>query len=233
MYFDRKVDETGFSKVLTPASLWPMLAEICADEQCQALADVLADPQQLGGERVIPSVSRNDRRYFDPAGAYWRGGIWMPKVYMAVKGLEKYGRYALADEIAEKIITQQYNTWKNFEPHSIWESYSPTEDKPSTNKRGTYVRKDFCGWSALGPISLFIENILGFRDVNALEKRIVWEPASGERNGIRNLKMGGKSFTLIAYPERGEAEISAGADFTLRLNGKDMFLTAGNHTVKL
>ena len=27
MYLDRKTDESGFCKVLTPASMWPMLAE--------------------------------------------------------------------------------------------------------------------------------------------------------------------------------------------------------------
>ncbi|MBQ9804840.1 MAG: hypothetical protein IJW35_08360 [Lentisphaeria bacterium] len=233
MYFDRKVDESGFSKVLTPASMWPMLAEICSDEQSKDLAAALADPNRLGGERVVPSVSRDDNRYFDPTGGYWRGGIWMPKVYMTVKGLEKYGHWKLADEIAEKIIRQQYNTWRNFEPHTIWECYSPTEDKPSTDKKGRYARQEFCGWSALGPISLFIENILGIREVNALKNRIVWTPRRTQRNGIKNLKMGGKNFSLIAYPDRNEAEISAEQQFTLCLNGKEISLPAGKSIVKL
>lgn len=233
MYFDRKVDESGFSKVLTPASMWPLLAEMCSPEQTAALADALADPQRLGGERVIPSVSRDDSRYFDPAGCYWRGGIWMPKVYMTVKGLEKYGCWELADEIAEKIIRQQYNTWRNFEPHTIWECYSPTEDKPSTNKKGCYVRQEFCGWSALGPISLFIENILGIREVNALANRIVWTPRKTQRNGVKRLKMGGAEFSLIAYPERNEAEVTAAHAFTLRINGRDLSLPAGKSIVKL
>ena len=232
LYLDRFIDESGFCKLLTPASLWPLLAEVAEPHQVKALADAVADPNRLGGTRPIPSVSRDDHR-FSPVGTYWRGGIWMPKVYMTVKGLEKNGQYALADEVARNMLLLQYRTWKDFEPHTIWECYSPTEDKPATNKIGGYSRPDFCGWSALGPISLFIENVLGIREVNALEKRIVWEPSSGKRNGIKNLKMGGKNFTLIAYPERGEAEISAAADFVLQLNGRNIPLTAGNHTVKL
>ena len=118
----------------------------------------------------------------------------MPKVYMTVKGLEKNGYKTLADEVARKMISLQYRTWKNFEPHTFWECYSPTEDKPATNKVGGLSRPDFCGWSALGPISMFIENILGIREVNAPENKIVWEPVSGKRNGIKNLKMGDGTF---------------------------------------
>ena len=232
MYLDRKVDESGFCKVLTPASMWPMLAEIADSGQADALAAALCDPTKLGGERPLPSVSRDDPR-FSPVGEYWRGGIWMPKVYMTVKGLEKYGRQPLADEIARKMISLQYRTWRDFDPHTIWECYSPTEDKPSTNKVNRYSRPDFCGWSALGPISLFIENILGVREINAPERRIAWEPRSAKRSGIRDLKMGGRSYTLIADPERREAEIIAAEAFTLRLDGRDLPLPAGRSVVPL
>ena len=155
----------------------------------------------------------------------------MPKVYMTVKGLEKYGRQTLADEIARKMIALQFRTWKNFEPHSIWECYSPTEDKPATNKVGGFSRPDFCGWSALGPISMFIENILGIREVDALKNRIVWEPAVKGRNGVKNLKMGDGTFTLIADPENGVAEVIASKEFSLVLNGRKIACKAGKQMV--
>ncbi len=232
LYLDRFIDESGFCKLLTPASLWPMLAEVADEKQVEALAKVISDPEKLGGERPIPSVSRDDKR-FSPVGSYWRGGIWMPKVYMTVKGLEKNGRQQLADEVARKMIALQYRTWKNFEPHTIWECYSPTEDKPATNKVNGWSRPDFCGWSALGPISMFIENVLGIREVNALTKRIVWEPGSSKVNGIRNLRMGKENFSLIAYPADGRAEVEASADFTLCLHGRDVFCKKGKNIVGL
>ena len=232
MYLDRKVDESGFCKVLTPASMWPMLAEIADREQVGALTEVLRDPRKLGGERPLPSVSRDDPR-FSPAGEYWRGGIWMPVVYMTVKGLEKYGERELADGIARRMIGQQYRTWREVEPHTIWECYSPTEDKPSTDKVGVFSRPDFCGWSALGPISLFIENVLGIRDVDARRKRIEWTPSSTRTSGIRNLKMGGRPFTLIARPGDGAAEVEAAEDFTLVLNGREIPCPAGKRVVRL
>ena len=88
---------------------------------------------------------------------------------MGIKGLENYGYTARADEAAEKILEQQYQTYKNVSPHTIWETYAPSSNAPST-EYGNIVRQDFCGWSALGPISLFIENVLGFHHVNAVDK---------------------------------------------------------------
>jgi len=66
-----------------------------------------------------------------------------------------------------------------------------------------------------------------------LESRIVWEPRSPRRNGVRNLKMGGKPFTLIADPEHRVAEVEAATAFTLRLNGRDLRLPAGRSIVPL
>ena len=232
LYLDRFIDESGFCSLLTPASLWPMLAEVADDHQVAALAKVIADPRKLGGERPIPSVSRDDHR-FSPLGAYWRGGIWMPKVYMTVKGLEKNNQQPLADDVARKMIAQQYRTWKNFEPHTIWECYSPTEDKPATDKVDRLSRPDFCGWSALGPISLFIENILGIREVDALNNRIVWEPSSPRTNGIKNLKMGKCNISLIAYPAENKAVVEASGDFTLCLNGREIHCQQGENVIQL
>ena len=41
-------------------------------------------------------------------------------------------------------------TYTDFEPHTIWEAYSPTEFKPASNEfeKGELSRPDFCGWSA-------------------------------------------------------------------------------------
>ena len=138
---------------------------------------------------------------------------------------------ARADEVARKMISLQYRTWKNFEPHSIWECYSPTEDKPATNKVGGLARPDFCGWSALGPISMFIENILGVREINVQEMKIVWEPSSLKTNGIRNLKMGKDTFSLIAYPADNKVEVDASSDFTLCLHEKNIICRRGKNMI--
>ena len=78
---------------------------------------------------------------------------------------------------------------------------------------------------------MFIENILGIREVNALENKIVWEPASGKRNGIKNLKMGKETFSLIADPEKGVVEVTASKDFTLVLFGREIICKKGKQMI--
>jgi hypothetical protein len=59
----------------------------------------------------------------------------------------------------------------------IWECYSPEEPKPSTRWDGFYYCKQkFTGWSAIGPLLLLVETILGmaFDGVNG---RINWKLA--------------------------------------------------------
>ena len=74
-----------------------------------------------------------------------------------------------AHQTAEGLLAQMNRTYRNYEPHSIWECYSPTADKPANGKKKPVVRKDFCGWSALGPISLFIENVIGIYEIEKTE----------------------------------------------------------------
>ncbi len=89
-------------------------------------------------------------------------------------------------------------TWKEYDPHTIWECYSPTECKPATNKQQQTVRKDFCGWSALGPVSLLIENIIGISGYDSDARSLTWNPGIPEgRLGIRNLNFGGSRIDLI------------------------------------
>jgi hypothetical protein len=77
------------------------------------------------------------------------------------------------------LVIRQNPTYQQYTPHTIWEAYNPELPMPSTGKDNEYlVRPDFCGWSALGPISMFIENVL--------------------RHGIRNLRLGELTVSIIA-----------------------------------
>lgn len=165
IYYDiNKTDPLLKDKVKTVASFWPMLALVPDAAQAEALLAHVNSPTSFGGFVDFPSVARDDPDFDNATGAYWRGGLWLPTAYMGIKGLENYGYTARADEAAEKILEQQYQTYKNVSPHTIWETYAPSSNAPST-EYGNIVRQDFCGWSALGPISLFIENVLGFHQI--------------------------------------------------------------------
>ncbi len=233
IYYDLDPETMEHLKVKTPASFWPMLAEVPTPEQAERMVKHVQDPNTFGGKRPWPSVARSDPAYTEPDGKYWRGGIWLPIAYMGTKALEKYGYYKEADENAEKLLAQMFRTYRDYNPNTIWECYSPTRDAPGKHKDGNrVVRPDFCGWSALGPIALFIENVLGFHVVNAVEKKIEWRLHQTARHGIRDLRFG-DIVTDIVYDGKGEITIKSNAAYTLVINGESRRISEGTTTITI
>lgn len=103
-----------------------------------------------------------------------------------------------------------------------------TEAKPSTNEHGKIARKDFCGWSALGPISLFIENVLGFNTIDAQKKEIHWRKHQPGLHGIRNLRFGDIIATILAKGK--SCTVESTAPYTLIVNGKKFEIKKGTNT---
>jgi len=219
-------------RVLTPASLWPLLAGIPSQEQAKRMLKYVREERYMGGIRPFTSVSRSDKDHDALTGNYWRGGIWLPVAYMGIKALEQYGYTALADSLAQRIVSLQLRTFQHYAPHTIWECYSPSADEPST-EYGERCRPDFCGWSALGPISLFIENILGFRQTNGVERALTWtlRPEQGTY-GIRRLHIGEAVASIVYNAQRSRIETESTLPFHLCVNEKWLNVEAGIHTYK-
>lgn len=216
-------------RIKTPASYWAMLAEIPSAKQAKRMVSYLRSADFMGGARPWNSLARDDRDFDGKTGNYWRGGIWLPMVYMGTKALEKYGYTALADSLAENVVRLQMRTFYDYTPHTIWECYSPVADKPSTEV-GQTARPDFCGWSALGPISLFIENILGFRYANAQTHTLTWDlkPSVGTY-GINNFKFGDVQADIIYHHDTGNIRITTNRPFRLRLPARTIKVKSGTH----
>lgn len=218
-------------KVMTPASYWPLLAGIASPEQAEKMAAHVENPEEFGGTIPLPSVARNSP-HFDPGGAYWRGGVWLPTAYMTIKALEKNHFMELADRTAENLLRHLFQTWESFRIHTIWEAYSPTKPEPSQRKQprpGEYVRPDFCGWSALGPINLMIENVLGFR-IDAPSRTLEWRIHQTFRHGIRNLKFGPVTCSLETDGQR-QIRITSDSFFFLKLGKETIRIPAGETTL--
>ena len=214
----------AFCRVLTPAIFWPMAAKMAPPEQAKQLAAHLENPEELGGSCPCPTVSRNDPA-FTPEGAYWRGSVWVPLAYVTSVALRNYGFDDAARRLTGKLLTHMDATWRNYTPHSIWECYKPDRPEPALNSKGRICRADFCGWSALGPISMLIENLIGISEVSAQENRIRWTSTSPRRHGIRNLRFGGNTVSLLC--DAGEVSVTATRPFTLEFNGVRYACPAG------
>lgn len=218
--------------ILTPASFWPMLAEIPSEAQARRMTEFALRPDKLGGEVPWVTVSRDDPDFDANDGWYWRGAMWLPTAYMGIKALEKYDFMEAADTTAEQVLSWMLRTWRDYEPHTIWECYSPTAPVPSSN-HGKRVRPDFCGWSALGPISLFIENVLGFHNIDASSRTVRWDIRHDCRHGLNNLTFGNTTTDLLYDPAASTVTIRSNKPYCLILNGKSHRIRAGVTTISI
>ncbi|MEW6403242.1 MAG: trehalase family glycosidase, partial [Chloroflexota bacterium] len=81
--------------VITPFSLLPLWTGALPEKYSARLIAHLKDPREFWGERVIPTVARNDPAY-DP-DTMWRGPIWANINYLFVEALQRIGEYQLAN----------------------------------------------------------------------------------------------------------------------------------------
>ena len=231
-YYDILESDNSFVKVRTPTVYWAMIAEVANKKQAERLVKYASDPKEFGGEYPWPSVSRSDSEYNHETGVYWKGSIWLPLAYMSTKAIEKYGYYDLAYENSYKLLTHMSDTYRNYAPHTIWECYSPSKPEPATTAHSQEkVQADFCGWSALGPISLFIENVIGFHTIDAQKNEIHWLKRGEGEQGIRNLHFGNTVTDIVANGD--QLTVKSNAPYSLIINKKKYKIKAGEQSFTL
>lgn len=147
--------DTGFGKQIKRlhiAAFWTMIAEVVPESKIEAFILHLSDPNEFATRVTVPTLAKCEREY-DPNGGYWLGGVWAPTNYMILCGLQKYKQHALAKKIAQNYYDATLQIFRD--TGTIWENLSPEETKP-----GKPAGPDFCGWSALGPISIYREFLM-------------------------------------------------------------------------
>lgn len=232
-YFDVDTATLQPCRVLTLASYWPMMAGVASRAQAARMVEHLNDSTLLGGPFPWTTLSRSDKDYNAATGDYWRGGIWLPTAYMGTKALERYGYYHLADELAMKLLQQMWRTYRDVEPHTIWECYNPNANLPST-EHGHQARPDFCGWSALGPISLFIENVMGFRTFDGLHNRVIWNlKEQNGTHGIRGMHFGSIVTDIVYNRATRSVEVMSNHPYRLVINGKIYKIKSGKNKIEM
>lgn len=213
MYLD--LDRSGrHTRVKTLASIWPLVAEIAHRDRAEAMLEHLTHPAEFWRPHVFPTLSA-DHPLYHSVGDYWRGGVWAPTNYAAIKGLELYGHHELARRAAENHIENMAQVLRR--TGTIWENYAPEATEP-----GNRAKPDFVGWSGLGPIALLIENVLGL-EVVAPANAVRWRIVGAEERGIKNLLLAGQRVSLRAAARPDEEaplliEVDAEREFVLDLD---------------
>lgn len=184
-YFDR-YNDGSLSREKTIGAYWTLLADIVPKERLDAFVAHLNEGGCFYSLHRIPTIPVNSPYFVSDGGDYWRGGVWCITNYMVIKGLVKKGYKDLAHEIAKnhvEMVTKVFET-----TGSIWESYDALKPLPG-KCYGKFVRNEFVGFSGLGPITIFLEEVIGIKPV-ASENMLVWNIKLTERHGVENYYFG-------------------------------------------
>ena len=218
-YYDLWADGQH-SDVKIAGAYWGLLADAVPEERRQGFVEHLSNPKEFNRPNRIPTLSA-DSKFYNPKGDYWRGSIWAPTNYMALKGLEKHGHHALAFEIAENALKNVVEVFRK--SGTLYENYAP-----ESAQKGSIAKGDFVGWSGLFPISTLFEYVFGLK-WNGRTKELVWDVFLADRFGVQNFPLGMEGTANILCPKRENAQgkpnvqVTADMDFTLvlRWNGQE------------
>lgn len=181
-YVDRRSDGS-LSAVKSIGAYWTLLAGIATPNRHNDLVAHLSNPTTFGRPHPIPSLSADDSAYAgNTGGNYWCGGIWPSANYMVFRGLTAYGDDAIAHQLARKHLDFATEVFRKTQ--TFWENYSPESAEP-----GQPARRDFVGWSGLGPIAVLLEYVLGLRP-DFITCTLLWDIRLTEKHGVKNYPFG-------------------------------------------
>jgi hypothetical protein len=228
IYYDVKVDGTKMTWK-SIAAFWPLLAGITTSHQDSALIEHLKNPNEFWRDMVFPTLAASHKEY-QPNGGYWLGAVWAPTNYAVIKGLERVGADEFAHEASERYIEGLYQVYDKTK--TLWENYAADqingEFKQGVNDQNppSDCRRDFVGWTGLGPISLLIENALGFRP-DGVSRTLTYDLRRTDRHGIENLRMADITTSIITdnrsqNPKAAHLTVTSDKPYRLkvRLNGQ-------------
>ena len=169
LYFDRDACSGDFVKSRTIASLLPLWAGIPDARQAERLCRHILDPAAFNTLLPLPSVALNDQAFEKDM---WRGPVWLNVAFSVICGLQRYGFYPEAADLAFRLCDGVYRTF--WQTGRIYEFYDPQQPgvEELHRKRGNLWKRltlgakpvaDFVGWSGLVN-TLLIENMLGLRN---------------------------------------------------------------------
>ncbi len=196
-YLDR--DENGrFSQAKTIGAFWGLQEKsLIPKERRLKFIQHLRDSWSFGVEHPLPSLSADSEGYNSLTGNYWRGAVWPATTYMVLKGLRQLKQHKLVHKIAKKHLEHVTAVYK--ETDTLWENYTPEQAAP-----GDPAKRDYWGVSALTPISILLEDVIGIH-VDWPQSRVYWDKRlkTEQEFGVQNYPLGdGGMMDLVGDQER-------------------------------
>ena len=166
------------NKVVT--GFWPLWTGLVPAERVGDCARHLLDPLSFWRHHPIPSLAADSPAYRS-VGDYWLGSTWAPTNAATAWGFARAGRHDLARRLVHrhlKVMLEVFHT-----TGCIWENYCADR-----SERGSWSTPDY-SWTALGPIALLYEVMIGVRP-DALHERICWTLPEAPGWGLERIPLG-------------------------------------------
>ncbi len=151
VFLNRRTDTGEFSSRISPTLLYAMMSGVVTEEQQTRMVDgILFHPEKLGGDWLLPSISRDDPAF--PEQDYWRGRIWAPMNFLVYLGLRRVGAVEAQKRLAEHSRDLFLKEWR--EHRHIYENYCAL-----TGVGGNVKNADpFYHWGALLAATFLMES---------------------------------------------------------------------------
>ena len=183
-FLDR--DANGrFSEVKTVGAFWGLQDKsLIPKERRLSFIQHLRDSWSFGGDNPVPTQSADSEGYNSLTGNYWRGAVWPATTYMVLKGLRHAKQHKLIHKIARKHMEQVTAVYQ--ETDTLWQNYAPEQTAP-----GDPAKKDFWGVSAITPIAILLEDVIGIH-VDWPQSRVYWDKRLKTKSeyGVKNYPIG-------------------------------------------
>ncbi len=200
-YYDKRNDDT-FNGVKHIGAFWSLLAKCVPEDRKDDFIAHLNNENEFKTAHRVPTLSKDHPEYH-PEGRYWCGSVWAPTNYMVLKGLDEYGKYDMAYEIACNHLDWVTKVFE--ETGTVFENYAP-ELQDGKEAEGNWSKADFVGWTGLVPISVMFEYVFGIRP-DAEKNKITWHINLTDRHGVEKYPFGKDGeLTLICEKRNSEEE---------------------------
>lgn len=155
LFLNRRTDTGTFSDRIAPTCFYALLAGAATPGQAvRMIVEHFSNPQEFGGEWILPSIARNDPAY--PEQSYWRGRIWGPMNFLVYLGLRRYDAVPEVRAARRELVAKsQALLLKNWRAHGhVLENYN-ADTGDNTVAPGKMGGDSFYYWGGLlGTIAL-------------------------------------------------------------------------------
>jgi hypothetical protein len=176
------------NKVVT--GFWPLWAGVVPPDRVAHLVRHVKDPSSFWRHHPVPSLAA-DSPEFKPPGDYWLGSTWAPTNCATIKGFQRAGRLDVARDIVHRHLEVMGEILRA--TGHIWENYCSEQ-----SARGSWSTHDY-SWTAVGPVALLMEVVLGL-EPDAIRRRLRWTPPAGEAVGVERYPLGTATVRLEQHP---------------------------------